>query len=84
MTEAEERAGRRALDMAIAMHERLDAHLKECNARYGQMVERGNERHASVIDQLSKIQAVLVWVAAFVAAGLFSIIGILLHNGGHL
>lgn len=84
MTDSDERYGRRALEMAIATNALLESHLKECNSRYGQMIERGNERHENLSKQLDGIKSATVAVACFLVTGLITIIGILLHNGGHL
>lgn len=90
MPDTELSLARRAYDMAVANQALLQAHLTNCDERARQMVNTVNVRHDTLLerinqfgDRMQTIQNVVLAATGTIILGLFSVIGVLLHNGGH-
>jgi hypothetical protein len=74
---------RRAREGVIEVRANLNAHLVECGTRYASLVALVSERHALLTRKIDALQILIVSVSGSLILGLFGIIGILLHSGGH-
>ena len=68
--------------MALENRTALDAHLKECGARYAKLTHEMQHNHEVVHHRLDGITKIMLSSTVALVGGLFGIIGILLHNGG--
>lgn len=81
---------RRAYELSVRTDEALKSHLQSCEQRSRQLIDLVNARHEvlagdirNLASQNSTMQKVAISIGGALILGLFSIVGVLLHNGGH-
>ena len=68
--------------MAVQNTAALNAHLQDCGARYTRLSSDVNGGHKALSDRMDGIMKVLLGATGALILGLFTIVGVLLHNGG--
>lgn len=74
---------REAYEVSIQTRATLQAHLDSCDRRAQQLIDLVTTKHDALNRQIGTIQTVFLTIGGTVITGLLSVVGILLHNGGH-
>ena len=73
----------RTKEIIVETRTMLLAHLTECGKRYEALADGMRDGNEALNERLNALMKGIVTTALTLFVGLFSIIGILLHNGGH-